>query len=248
MSVDQCADEVFKSQLDHVDRRTGRLFAVLFGVLTLIPCGISRAEIVANYCTDDDSNMQATYSRISFGVESIDDTPNESSWIFFRSRFTNDPRTGARVAQYERKPPIEPLDDPRKITSSYRRTRTNLRGLDGSYDDAYQVQAWGNGRGGLDAEWERFDDAWKESVLQGSYYNGPVYGPYGNGGYGYGGRNNQFGGAGYGNNGWGMNGPGPSPGGWGPGNGGGQEFNGMNNRPMNDGWQRNGPNRQWQND
>ena len=36
----------------------------------------------------------------------------------------------------------------------------------GSFDTYYEVQAWGNGRGGIDAEWERFHDAWKESYLK----------------------------------------------------------------------------------
>ena len=46
------------------------------------------------------------------------------------------------------------------------------------------MQAWGNGRGGIDAEWERFHDAWKESYLQNGYYNqGPrLRARWGNGG------------------------------------------------------------------
>jgi hypothetical protein len=111
--------------------------------------------------------------------------PQQPSWIFAPSTFTHDPTTGARVAQYMRKPPVEPLDDPRAVTSRYRRTRTNLRGADGSYETDYQVQSWGNGRGGIDAEWERFHDAWKESFLTGGYYNGPAYGGYPGYGGGY---------------------------------------------------------------
>ena len=68
-------------------------------------------------------------------------------------------------------PPVEPLDDPRWVTSRYRRVRTNLRGTDGSQDSTYDVQNVGNGHGGLDAEWERFHDAWKESELTGGFYN-----------------------------------------------------------------------------
>jgi hypothetical protein len=103
-----------------------------------------------------------------------DDAP--PSWIFRRSTYSHDPMTGARVAQYMRTPPVEPLDDERNVTSRYRRSRTNLRGADGSIDSYYEVQAWGNGRGGLDAEWERFHDAWKESYLQGGWYNqGPGF-------------------------------------------------------------------------
>ena len=105
------------------------------------------------------------------------------SWIFARSTYSHDPMSGARVAQYLRKAPVEPLDDPREITSRYRRSRTNLRGVDGSVDTYYEVQHWGNGRGGLDAEWERFHDAWKESYLTGGYFNSPGGGSY-PGGYG----------------------------------------------------------------
>lgn len=99
------------------------------------------------------------------------------SWIFAPSTYTHDPATGARVAQYMREPPIEPLDDPRAVTSRYRRIHTTLRGADGSVDTAYEVQSWGNGRGGIDAEWERFHNAWQNSYLSGSYYDGAAYGP-----------------------------------------------------------------------
>jgi hypothetical protein len=125
---------------------------------------------------------------------------DEPSWVFRRGTYTHDPYTGARVAQYMRKPPVEPLDDERAVTSRYRRSRTNLRGADGSVDTYYEVQAWGNGRGGIDAEWERFHDAWKESFLQGGYYNqGPSqYAPWGNaGGYGAPGYGYGFPGNGY---------------------------------------------------
>jgi hypothetical protein len=149
------------------------------------------------------------------------------SWIFRRSTYTHDPMTGARVAQYERIAPVEPLDDVRNVTSSYRRTQTNLRGTNGSTDTYYQVQSWGNGRGGLDAEWERFHDAWKESYLQNGYYNqGPAYGPWANGnygrGYGYPGNGNfgppYWGPGNWGNGNWGGNGWGGgwSGGNWGP--------------------------------
>jgi hypothetical protein len=105
------------------------------------------------------------------------------SWIFRRSTYSHDPYTGARVAQYMRTPPVEPLDDERMVTSRYNRKRTNLRGADGSFETYYEVQHWGNGRGGLDAEWERFHDAWKESILSGGYYNqSSGYGPWGFGG------------------------------------------------------------------
>ena len=85
-------------------------------------------------------------------------------------------------AQYARKDPVEPLDDQRSVTSSYRRTRTVNRGRDGSIDTSYQVQAWGNGGGGIDAEWQMFNDVWKESILSGSFYNGEqAAGPWGGG-------------------------------------------------------------------
>jgi hypothetical protein len=109
----------------------------------------------------------------------VDETVTPS-WVFRRSTYSHDPYAGARVAQYMRTPPVEPLDDPRMVTSRYRRSRTNLRGTNGSFDTYYEVQAWGNGRGGIDAEWERFHDAWKESYLSGGFYNqGPGTSPWG---------------------------------------------------------------------
>lgn len=106
-----------------------------------------------------------------------------ASWVFQPGTYTHDPATGARVAQYQRKPAIEPLGDPRLVTSRYRRIRTTLRGADGSVDSAYEVQNFGNGRGGLDAEWERFHDAWRQSFLSGSYYYQNPSAPYGGGPY-----------------------------------------------------------------
>ena len=106
------------------------------------------------------------------------------SWIFSRSTFTHDPATGARVAQYDRVAPVEDLPDPRMVTSRYRRIRTTLRGADGSVDSTYEVQNFGNGRGGLDAEWERFHDAWRQSLLSGTYYYQNQPAPYGHV-YGY---------------------------------------------------------------
>jgi hypothetical protein len=152
------------------------------------------------------------------------------SWIFAPGTYTHDPMTGARVAQYDRIAPVEPLPDERNVTSGYRRTRTNIRGIDGTLDTSYQVQSWGNGRGGLDAEWERVNDAWKEAYITGGSYS-TQYGPYGNG-YGYG----QGYGYGYGNQGYG---PGWGNGGWGPGNGG----PGWGNGPGHGNW--NGPQGGW---
>lgn len=112
------------------------------------------------------------------------------SWVFRRSTFTHDPATGARVAQYDRINPVEELPDPRYVTSGYRQIRTTLRGPDGSIDNTYQVTRYAPPGGGLDAEWERFHDAWRESLLTGSYFyqnqpapTGAVYG-YPGGGYG----------------------------------------------------------------
>lgn len=106
------------------------------------------------------------------------------SWIFKPGRYTHDPETGARVAQYAMKPPIEPLDDPRAITSGYHRSRVVLRGADGSVDTTYRVQSYGNGRGGLDAEWERFHDAWRGATVAGEQYSAIPWRP-GFGGYPY---------------------------------------------------------------
>ena len=120
--------------------------------------------------------------------------PQRDSWVFAPSRFTHDPATGARVSQYKQLPAIEPLPDQRQVSSGYRRTRTVLRGADGSIDTNYQVQSYGNGRGGLDAEWERFHDAWRGSTIAGGNF-------YANGGFG-------FPGFGYGYPGYGVGQPG----------------------------------------
>lgn len=217
----------------------------------LLPSRIAALTIIAFVAAN-------SFAALASAFETCCGPEAGPSWVFAPSTYTNDPMTGARVAQYERKTPVEPLDDERNVTSSYRRTRTNIRGTDGSTDTYYQVQAWGNGRGGLDAEWERFHDAWKEAYLSGGYYSsqsgpsgyGPGYG-YGNPGYGYGGWGPGNGGPGWGNgpgpgnwngpsNGWGGPGYGPGNGwnghgnGWnGPGHGGphGGGNNGPNNGP-----------------
>lgn len=128
-----------------------------------------------------------------------EDCCEQPSWMFKRSTFSNDPQTGARVAQYARHDYVEELPDPRLVTSGYRTNRTTLRGTNGSYETFYEVTSWANGRGGLDAEWERFHDAWKESYLTGGYYNsGPAYGPRYGYGYGPGGGYGPHRGGGYG--------------------------------------------------
>jgi hypothetical protein len=152
--------------------------------------------------------LAVSFANISIACDGPCDQCNEPpclvaqsqpSWIFRRSTYTHDPYTGARVAQFMRTPPVEPLEDERLVTSRYHRTRTNLRGADGSIETYYDVQSWGNGRGGIDAEWERFHDAWKESYLQGGYYNqGPGYGGGWPGPWGYSGFNGGYGGPGYG--------------------------------------------------
>lgn len=140
---------------------------------------------------------------------------DQPSWVFKRSTFTHAPETGARVAQYQRIAPVEELPDPRLVTSGYRRTRTNLLGANGSVDSYYQVQSWGNGRGGLDAEWERFHDAWRQSYITGGYYQGAV--PFGGGRFGGGFGPGGFG-PGFGFPGYGFGGFGPGFGaGFGPG-------------------------------
>jgi hypothetical protein len=111
--------------------------------------------------------LLATVIGMTLPIAAAADPP---SWIFRKSQYSHDPHTGARVAQYSRIPPVEPLPDPRLVTSGYRRTRTNLRGPDGSVDSYYSVSSYGNGRGGLDAEWERFHDAWLQSFTAGGYY------------------------------------------------------------------------------
>jgi hypothetical protein len=182
------------------------------------------------------------------GVVYYQREPARPSWIFAPSTYTHDPETGARVAQYMRPAPVEPLDDPRIVTSRYRRVRTNLRGPDGSNDTTYDVQNWGNGRGGLDAEWQNFHDAWKDSYLTGGSFNqqnpgwnGPGWNGGWNNGWNNGGNNGPWNNGGWNNGGWnngGWNNGGWNNGGW---NNGGWNNGGWNNGPWNNGgW--NGPN------
>ena len=149
--------------------------------------------------------------------------PAVESWNFMPSRFTHDPATGARVAQYAMKPPIEPLDDPRRVSSGYYRSRLIQRGVDGSVDTTYRVTSYGNGRGGMDAEWERFHDAWRGSTIAGGqsqafvpgggYWGGGGWNGGGWGGGGnWGGGWNGGGGPGYGVPPWGYRGYGYGPG------------------------------------
>ncbi len=103
-----------------------------------------------------------------------------TSWVFAPSRYSHDPETGVRVAQYTAKPPIEPLPDQRAVSSGYARSRTVLRGPDGNVSTYYQVQNYGDARGGMDSEWERFHDAWRGSTVGGGNFSAG----YGSGGYG----------------------------------------------------------------
>jgi hypothetical protein len=162
-------------------------------------------------------------------VVSIPETDEPKlSWVFRRSTFTNDPETGARVGQYARKDPVEPLDDQRLVTSSYRRMRSENRGRDGSMDTTYVVQGWGTGGGELGAQWQMFNDVWKEAILSGSFFNGEqAFGPWGNRPWGGNPNWNNGWGGGWPNQGW-PGGGGWNGGGWGPGNG-------WNRRRGNDG-------------
>jgi hypothetical protein len=183
------------------------------------------------------------------GVVYYQREPVQPSWIFARSTYSHDLYTGARVAQYMRIPPVEPLDDPRIVTSRYRRVRTNQRGPDGSYDTTYDVQNLGNGRGGLDAEWQNFHDAWKESFLTGGFYNQQNPGFGGNfPGFGFG-NGFQHGGHGFPNNfpnnGFGHGGPMPGhgfpPGHGMPPHGGPWGGNGPHGGGKHHGWKKDGP-------
>ena len=71
------------------------------------------------------------------------------------------------------------------VTSGYSRSRLTLRGADGSSDTYYRVQSYGNAGPGINAEWERFHDAWRGSTVGGGAYGGVV--PNGFGGFGFGG-------------------------------------------------------------
>jgi len=158
------------------------------------------AALVAVFLLTD---ARATECAYTFAQTSAA-KPQAASWVFARSRYTHDPDTGGRVAQYAMKPPVEPLSDPRAITSGYSRTRTVLRGADGSANTYYQVQSYGNGRGGLDAEWERFHDAWRGSTVGGgNFQNFPQFGGGGFPGFGGGFGGAGFGGAGFGGAGFG---------------------------------------------
>jgi hypothetical protein len=135
---------------------------------------------------------------------------DEGTWIFAPSRYSHSRATGGRVVQHTPLPAPAALPETAGITSGYRRTRINLRGADGTIDSYYRVQNFSAPAGGIDAQWERFDDAWRGAILQGGAYTSLPYGygggyggPYGGPGFGpgYGGGYGGFpgyGGPGYG--------------------------------------------------
>ncbi|TWT99590.1 hypothetical protein Pla108_05330 [Botrimarina colliarenosi] len=87
------------------------------------------------------------------------DAVAEASWAFAPGAYTHDPQSGVRVVQYAEHEPVEGLPDPRQTVSRYWRTRTNVRGADGSSDTIYEVRSFGNSLGGFDAQRERGFDA-----------------------------------------------------------------------------------------
>ena len=93
-----------------------------------------------------------------------------SGWAFMPGRYTHDPYSGARVAQYAPKPALPALPDSRPYASAYTRTRVNQRGVDGTVSTYYYVENWSNRPGSIDAQWERFNDVWQRSVLSSGFY------------------------------------------------------------------------------
>lgn len=107
-----------------------------------------------------------------------------SGWAFMPGRYTHDPRSGARVAQYAPPPAVQAFPDSRPHASGYTRSRVNQRGADGTVTTRYQIENWSNRPDRIDAEWERFNDVWQRSVISGGYgYRGYGYGYPGFGGY-----------------------------------------------------------------
>ena len=93
-----------------------------------------------------------------------------SGWAFLPGRYSHDPYSGARVAQYA-PPPAQPaLPDSRPYASGYHRSRVNAWGPDGSVTTYYRVENGSNRPGAIDAEWERYNDVWQRSILSGGYF------------------------------------------------------------------------------
>ncbi len=105
-----------------------------------------------------------------------------SGWIFQPGNFSHHPATRQRVDQFAQLPMIDALPDGRRFASGLRRSRVTLRGADGTVTEYQRVDNWGNGRGGIDAQWERVNDVWRRSTLSGGYGYGGYrsgYAPYG---------------------------------------------------------------------
>jgi len=210
--------------MNTVSLRIALSLAALISVLT----AVERASACDTGCMPRPCAVVAYPPVVS--NPSIDEP--KLSWVFRHSTYTHDPETGARVGQFARIEPVEPLDDQRLVTSSYRRMRSENRGRDGSMDTTYVVQGWGTGGGELGAQWQMFNDVWKEAILSGSFFNGEqAFGPWGNRPWGGNPNWNNVWNGGWNNGPW--NG-GPWNGGW---NGGG-----WNNGTWNGGW---GPGNQW---
>ena len=92
------------------------------------------------------------------------------SWIFRPSRYTHDPESGQRVAQYTRKQPAYVRNDPTYMQSGYRHSRSTLRGIGGSVDRRHLVETWGAG------EMIRPYGEWQYPYRAGA----TPYGPWGN--------------------------------------------------------------------
>jgi hypothetical protein len=136
-------------------------------------------------------------------------TPS-GSWLFLPGNYTHHPVSGERVDQYTPLPTIAAMPDTRGISSGYRQSRVTQFGADGTVSNYYRVDNWGNDRGGLDAQWERVNDVWQQSVLQAQWGYGQ-YPQYGGNPY-YGNRGPGYGGPGYGGPGYGAPGYGGGPG------------------------------------
>jgi hypothetical protein len=93
-----------------------------------------------------------------------------SSWIFRPSKYSHDPVSGQRVAQFA--PPRAPVRriDGTYRESGYRHIRSSLRGPDGSADRTHVVQTWGAG------ESIRPYGEWQRPFREGA----TPYGPWGN--------------------------------------------------------------------
>ncbi len=105
----------------------------------------------------------------------------ETNWIFRPGLYSHDPYSGHRVAQFSQRAPVEALPDPRPYRSGYHRSR-DVQRTRGGVSEYIRVENYSDGRGGIDAEWERYNNVWQRSVISGSY----GYGGFGSGGNGYG--------------------------------------------------------------